>query len=105
MIVAGDLNEFPSEEPMAVLRGEATISNYDVPGFDPFFASADYTPGGTSILNDLLELLPADERYDYVFEGNSQTLDHILVTGELAQNVRVRRGTHQRGIRRPDQRS
>ena len=57
VIVAGDLNEFPSEEPMAVLRGEATISNYDVPGFDPFFASADYTPGGTSILNDLLELL------------------------------------------------
>ena len=47
VIVAGDLNEFPSEEPMAVLRGEATISNYDVPGFDPFFATAEYTPGGT----------------------------------------------------------
>ena len=87
VIVAGDLNEFPSEEPMAVLRGEATISNYDVPGFDPFFATAEYTPGGTAILADLLELLPEDERYDYVFEGNSQTLDHILVTGRLAQHV------------------
>jgi len=87
VIVAGDLNEFPSEEPMAVLRGEASISNYDVPGFDPFFATADYTPGGTAILADLLELLPEDERYDYVFEGNSQTLDHILVTGRLAQYV------------------
>ncbi|MPZ38641.1 MAG: fused nuclease/metallophosphatase/5'-nucleotidase/calcium-binding protein [Rhizobiales bacterium] len=87
VIVAGDLNEFPTEEPMAVLRGEATISNYDVPGFDPFFATADYTAGGTAVLNDLLELLPEDERYDYVFEGNSQTLDHILVTGRLAENV------------------
>ena len=55
VIVAGDLNEFPSEEPMAVLRGEASISNYDVPGSDPFFATATYTPGGTAVLHDLLE--------------------------------------------------
>ena len=29
-------------------------------------------------------LLPADEQYDYVFEGSSQTLDHILVTPRAA---------------------
>jgi predicted extracellular nuclease len=83
VIVAGDLNEFPSEEPMNVIRGTATISNYDVPGTDPFNAVADYTPGGTAILNDLLELLPANERFDYVFEGNSETLDHVLATNAL----------------------
>jgi Ca2+-binding RTX toxin-like protein len=39
--------------------------------------------GGTSVLSDLQDLLPADQRYDYVFEGNSQTLDHVLVTDKL----------------------
>src|SRR5262249_2917897 len=42
VIVAGDLNEFPSEEPMNVIKGIATISNYDVPGDDPFDAVAGY---------------------------------------------------------------
>jgi predicted extracellular nuclease len=87
VIVAGDLNEFPSEEPMNVLRGTATLSNYDVPGDDPFDAVADYTPGGMEILRDLQDLLPADEQFDYVFEGNSQTLDHVLITDGLADGA------------------
>ena len=28
----------------------------------------------------MIETLPPDEQYTYVFDGNSQTLDHILVT-------------------------
>jgi predicted extracellular nuclease len=87
VIVAGDLNEFPSEEPMNVIKGTATISNYDVPGGDPFDAVADYTAGGTAVLRDLLDLLPPNERYDYVFEGNSETLDHVLVSQGLAQGA------------------
>ncbi|MCA1998841.1 MAG: 5'-nucleotidase C-terminal domain-containing protein, partial [Hyphomicrobiales bacterium] len=83
VVVAGDLNEFPFEQPMSVLKGEATISGYDVPGTDPGAATATYTPGGTAILTDLGETLPESERFDYVFEGNSQTLDHILVTNNL----------------------
>ena len=54
VMVAGDLNEFPSEEPMSVLKGIATITNYDVPASDPFDATATYVPGGTAILHDLL---------------------------------------------------
>jgi predicted extracellular nuclease/2',3'-cyclic-nucleotide 2'-phosphodiesterase (5'-nucleotidase family) len=84
IIVGGDLNEFPSEEPMQVIKGTATISNYDVPASnDPFDATATYTPGGTAVLHDLLETLPAEEQYDYFFDGNVQTLDHLLVTGGL----------------------
>src|SRR5262245_4697229 len=83
VIVSGDLNEFQFEEPMQVLKGTASISNYDVPGDDPFDAVADYTPGGTAVLNDLQDLLPANERYDYVFEGNSETLDHVFVSNGL----------------------
>jgi predicted extracellular nuclease/Ca2+-binding RTX toxin-like protein len=83
IMVAGDINDFEFEEPLAVLNGTASVSNYDVPGTDPIAATATYTPGGTQILHDLLETLPEDERYDYVFEGNAQTLDHVLVTGGL----------------------
>ena len=35
-------------------------------------------------LNDLVETLLQSERYSFVFEGNSQTLDHVLVSGALA---------------------
>src|SRR5438105_258114 len=35
-------------------------------------------------LTDLYDTLPLAERYSYVFQGNSQTLDHILVSGPLA---------------------
>lgn len=55
--VLGDLNEFEFEEPLAVLEGE--------------------------ILNNLTKTLPENERYSYIFEGNSQSLDHILVSDSL----------------------
>src|SRR5262249_34523569 len=84
IVVAGDLNEFQFEEPISVLKGTASISGYDVPGSDPITATAIYTPGGTAVLTDLQDLLPPNERYDYVFEGNSETLDHMLVSNGLA---------------------
>ncbi len=88
----------------ACSRATATITNYDVPGSDPFDATATYTPGGTAVLHDLQDTLPANEQYDYVFDGNAQTLDHMLVSDNLAAGGAVRRRAHQRGIRRPDQR-
>jgi uncharacterized protein len=35
------------------------------------------------VLTDLVNTLPAAERYSYVYEGNSQVLDHILVSPNL----------------------
>lgn len=35
-------------------------------------------------MHDLVENLPESERYTYVFEGNSQALDHIMVSPALA---------------------
>ena len=87
VMVAGDLNDFPFEEPMAVIRGEPRSRTTTCRGSDPF-ARRDYTPGGTEVLHDLGETLPADEQYDYVFEGNAQTLDHLLVSGGLAGRAR-----------------
>lgn len=90
VIVAGDLNEFPFEEPISVVKGTGSLSDYTVPGGsggDPFNATGTFTPGGAQVLNDLLELLPENEQYDYVFEGNAQTLDHMLVTGGLQEGA------------------
>ena len=65
IVVLGDFNEFPFEEPLkSAGKGKAGLQN-------------------------LLELLPSTERYTYNFQGNSQALDHILVTGTLAQGAQV----------------
>jgi predicted extracellular nuclease len=63
VIVLGDLNDFEFSTALALLKG-----------------------GG---LDNLVETLPRNQRYTYVFEGNSQTLDHVLVSGALAQRVRA----------------
>ena len=57
VVVLGDLNDYEFSVPLATLKG--------------------------TILIDLVGQLPADERYTFVFEGNSQVLDHILVSGSL----------------------
>lgn len=59
VMVVGDLNEFSWNDPLQALRGE----------------------DGTPVLQDLADaLLPANERWSYVFEGASQELDHMLAT-------------------------
>lgn len=85
VIVTGDLNDFDLEQPLSVLKGTATVTGYDVPaGADPINATATYTPGGTAILADPNELLPAQQRFDDVVEGSSESLDHMLATASLA---------------------
>lgn len=57
IVVLGDFNDFEFSPSMATLKG--------------------------GVLHDLIETLPQSERYTYVFEGNSQALDHILVSSSL----------------------
>ncbi|QLE56888.1 endonuclease/exonuclease/phosphatase family protein [Nostoc sp. TCL26-01] len=58
VVVAGDFNDFQFSAPLAVLES-----------------------GG---LNNLINTLPASERYTYNFQGNAQVLDHILVSNNLS---------------------
>ena len=44
-------------------------------------------PAKGGVLTNLNNLLPAEERYSYLFEGNAQQIDNILVTGGLATNA------------------
>jgi uncharacterized protein len=59
IVVLGDLNDFEFSQTTSILTG-----------------------GGS--LTDLPRLLPVAERYTYDFEGNSQVLDHILLSASLA---------------------
>jgi len=59
VIVLGDINDFEFSETTDILVG-------------------------TGQLIDLPRTLPDSERYSYVFEGNSQVLDHILISPGLA---------------------
>jgi predicted extracellular nuclease len=61
VVVAGDLNDFEFSNPLNILEGAG--------------------------LNTLIETLPQNERYTYNFEGNAQTLDHILVSNNLLNKL------------------
>ncbi|GAA1437828.1 endonuclease/exonuclease/phosphatase family protein [Nocardiopsis tropica] len=62
LVVMGDLNDFQFSRTLEILTGEGRLHN----------PMAD---------------LPEGERYNYVFDGNSQALDHILVNRALAGRV------------------
>ena len=57
IIVAGDLNDFPFSTPIQTIQGDE--------------------------LYNLMEELPEVERYTYIYEGNAQVLDHIIVSEGL----------------------
>jgi predicted extracellular nuclease len=57
VVVLGDLNDFEFSQALTTLRA--------------------------GVLHPLIETLPQQERYTYDFEGNSQALDHILLSDAL----------------------
>jgi 2',3'-cyclic-nucleotide 2'-phosphodiesterase (5'-nucleotidase family) len=59
VVVLGDLNDFEFSAPLAALKGDD--------------------------LTNLVETLPASERYTYNYQGNAQVLDHILVSNNLTE--------------------
>ncbi|MDX6437553.1 MAG: uncharacterized protein QOF45_136 [Gaiellaceae bacterium] len=64
--VVGDLNDFQFSPPLQKLKAAG--------------------------LTALIETLPPNERYSYVFDGNSQALDHIMVSGNLLNNASAAAG-------------
>ena len=60
VIVLGDLNDFQFSDALATLKGSGDLE-----------------------LHALIETLEESERYTYVFDGNSQVLDHILFSDNL----------------------
>jgi predicted extracellular nuclease len=61
VVVMGDLNDFEFSRTLDILESAPLVN--------------------------LMETLPKRERYSYVFDGNSQTLDQILVTKALRRHA------------------
>ncbi|MFF3753739.1 lamin tail domain-containing protein [Streptomyces sp. NPDC002018] len=61
VVVLGDINDYQFSAPLDVLTKK--------------------------VLKDLINTLPKNERYSYVYDGNSQTLDHILVSKGIKNPV------------------
>ena len=64
--VIGDLNDFQFSPPVEKLKDAG--------------------------LTAMIETLPPNERYSYVFDGNSQALDHIMVSSNLLNNAAAAAG-------------
>lgn len=62
VVVVGDFNEFAFVSPLKILEER---------------------------LHNLTKELPANERYSYIFEGNAQSLDHILVSPSLKASAEM----------------
>jgi uncharacterized protein len=62
VVALGDFNDFSYSPPLQTLQAAGLV--------------------------DLIDTLPENERYSYVYQGNSQALDHILVSESLASHAR-----------------
>ena len=78
IISLGDYNAFQLNDGYVDVIG--TVKGTPAPSTDVVLASADLV---NPDLTDLLDLLPAAERYSYSFDGNAQVLDHELVNAAL----------------------
>ena len=63
VVALGDLNEFQFISPVDEILG--------------------------SSLNNLIDTIPENERYSFIFQGNSQELDHILASDRLIDGAEV----------------
>ncbi len=63
IVLVGDFNDFQFSNTFNILKGKE--------------------------LTNLVDTLPVNERYSYVYEGNSQTLDHVLMTSQLAARAQL----------------
>jgi predicted extracellular nuclease len=62
-VVLGDINDFEFSKTTQILEGD--------------------------VMTSLMDLLPQNERYSYVFEGNSQVLDQILFSTNMLRGLQV----------------
>ncbi|MFI2612965.1 lamin tail domain-containing protein [Kitasatospora sp. NPDC018619] len=71
-----------TDQILAVDPNASVVVLGDLNDFE-FSQTADILTAGGSLV-DLPRTLPLPERYTYVYQGNSQVLDHILISGALA---------------------
>ncbi len=85
VIVLGDINDFDFSESVEILTGERVALDPGPFMPDPDGSGQTAATGAASVMGTLFDRLPANERYSYVFDGNSQVLDQILVSSSLLE--------------------
>ena len=84
VVSVGDYNAFNFNDGYVDVLG--TVKGTPAPADQVVAASPDVvTPDLTNLAET--DLLPAEQRYSYVFEGNAQTLDHVLVNANMLGRV------------------
>jgi uncharacterized protein len=78
IVSVGDYNAFEVNDGYVDVIG--TVKGTPTPSNRVVLASADLV---NPDLANLLDQLPPDQRYSYSFDGNAQTLDHVLVNASL----------------------
>lgn len=73
VIVLGDINDFQFSDTVSILDGTAS---------DVMTRTVEPT-GAAPVLTTLFDLLPENEQYSYIFAGNSQVLDQILISANI----------------------
>lgn len=86
VISVGDYNAFQFssgyDDPVSVIKGTPTADDQIVVDQSPDLVDPNFT--------NLIDTLPAADRYSFVFEGTPQALDHHLVNGPArARNTRT----------------
>jgi uncharacterized protein len=90
IVLVGDFNAFEFNDGYTDSIG--TVMGTPTPANQVVLASPDL------VNPDLVNLVPASaaERYSFSFDGNAQTLDHVLVNAPLASAVDAMRSEHAR---------
>ncbi|MBR3062897.1 MAG: endonuclease/exonuclease/phosphatase, partial [Exiguobacterium sp.] len=63
VVALGDFNDFEFSDALQIFKGD--------------------------LMTNMVEKVPAVDRYSYVYQGNSQVLDHILVSNRLAASTKI----------------
>ncbi|HEU4522949.1 MAG TPA: endonuclease/exonuclease/phosphatase family protein, partial [Thermoanaerobaculia bacterium] len=82
IVVLGDMNAFQFSDGYVDVIG--TIKGVPTPVHEVVLASSDLV---NPDLSNLIDALPAVQRYSYVFGGNAQVLDHMLVNDDALARV------------------
>jgi uncharacterized protein len=78
IVLVGDFNAFQFSDGYVDVIG--TVKGTPTPADEVVLASSDLV---NPDLTDLVEMVPAEQRYSYSFDGNAQVIDHVLATGNL----------------------
>jgi predicted extracellular nuclease len=82
LVLVGDFNAFQFSDGFVDVIG--TIRGSPAPADQVVLASSDLVDPNLSVLVDTL---PAEQRYSFVFQGSAQTLDHVLLDPEMQERL------------------